>query len=137
MIRKEDNESTGLKRVIEATWEYIPQLLLWVVLGLALLIGKLWIDIHDLSIRVTDNNEMLSTTKLCEHVELCTAPISAEMKNNLNRLSLSLESQISSREATRIRLLNVEERVYSLKKEIDGYSDIESRIEFLEKKVRK
>lgn len=137
MIRKEDNESTGLKRVIEATWEYIPQLLLWVVLGLALLIGKLWIDIHDLSIRVTDNNEMLSTAKLCEHVELCIAPTSGEMKNNLNRLSVSLESHISSREATRIRLLNVEERVYSLKREIDGYSDIESRVEFLEKKIRK
>lgn len=137
MVHKEDKESTGLKRVIESMWEYVPTLLLWSVLGLGILIGKLWIDLHDVSIRVAENDEKLSSARLCEHVALCVAPMSSECKNNINRLSISFENHAVSTESLRSRLLNVEDKIYSLKRTVDNQSDVESRIEFLEKKIRK
>lgn len=136
MIRKAA-EVTGITKILEATLEYIPQLFILALFGFGLVVGNLWIDIHDMQADVAEAREKLSATKLCEHILLCTAASTNECRNSVNRVAASLENHLTSAETWKTRLINAEDKIYYLKGSSDTLSSLETRVEFLEKKIRK
>lgn len=136
MIRKAA-EATGINKILEATLAYIPQLFILAILGVSIVIANLWIDIHDLQIDVAEAKEKLTATRLCEHILLCTAASTNECKNSVNRVAATLDNHLNSAETWKTRLINVEDKLYYLKGSSDALSSIETRVEFLEKKIRK
>jgi hypothetical protein len=114
------NESTGIKRALNAAWEQLPHVIIAAIVAICMFVGGLWIGHRDLSRDVAALQLAEQSPALCERIGVCAAIAKVggtvgDCIKNAERLDALFNVHDRNDAQWQARIVRLEQQVFDLR----------------------